>query len=84
MKKCLSLSLQDLKTTKIQSMCTSLRRHLNKWYERLSEFLLSQGYDNDTSDETLFIKKEKTLYLCKSMWMTSSLDPQMKKCVKLL
>ena len=35
-----------------------LKQAPRQWYERLSEFLLSQGYNRDNSDKTLFIKKK--------------------------
>jgi len=35
-----------------------LKQALRKWYERLSDFMLSQGYNRGTSENTLFIKKK--------------------------
>ena len=36
-----------------------LRQAPRQWYERLSEFLLSQGYSRGNSDKTLFLKKKR-------------------------
>jgi len=36
-----------------------LKQAPRQWYERLSEFLLSQGYNRGNSDKTLFIKKKR-------------------------
>ena len=35
-----------------------LKQTPRQWYERLSEFLLSQGYSRGNSDKTLFLKKK--------------------------
>ena len=35
-----------------------LKQAPRQWYERLSEFLLSQGYSRGNSDKTLFLKKK--------------------------
>ena len=34
-----------------------MKQALRQWYERLSNFLLSQGYERGKTDKTLFIKK---------------------------
>ena len=36
-----------------------LKQAPRQWYERLSDFLLSQGYSRGNSDKTLFIKKKR-------------------------
>jgi len=37
-----------------------LKQAPRQWYERLSNFLLSHGYERDKIDKTLFIKKSKS------------------------
>jgi len=44
---------------KLKKALYGLKQAPRQWYERLSEFLLSQGYDRGISDKTLFIKKKK-------------------------
>ena len=44
---------------KLKKALYGLKHAPRQWYERLSEFLLSQGYNRGTSDRTLFIKKKK-------------------------
>ena len=44
---------------KLKKALYGLKQAPRQWYERLSEFLLSQGYDRGTSDKTLFIKKKR-------------------------
>jgi len=36
-----------------------LKQALRQWYERLSEFLLAQGYSRGNSDKILFLKKKR-------------------------
>ena len=43
---------------KLQKALYGLKQAPRQWYERLSDFLTSQGYDRGTSDKTLFIKKK--------------------------
>jgi len=44
---------------KLKKALYGLKQAPKQWYERLSEFLLSQGYDCGTSNKTLFIKKKR-------------------------
>ena len=44
---------------KLKKAMYGLKYAPRQWYETLSEFLFSQGYDRGTSDKTLFIKKKK-------------------------
>ena len=44
---------------KLKKALFGLKQTPRKWYERLSDFLTSQGYDKGTSDKTLFIKKKE-------------------------
>ena len=44
---------------KLKKALYGLKQAPRQWYERLSEFLLSQGYDRGNSDKTLFIKKKR-------------------------
>jgi len=44
---------------KLKKALYGLKQAPKQWYERLSDFLLSQGYDRGTSDKTLFIKKKR-------------------------
>jgi len=66
MKRCLYLSLQgfeDYKNPehvyKLKKALYGLKQAPRQWYERLSEFLLSQGYNRGNSDKTLFIKMKR-------------------------
>ena len=43
---------------KLKKALYGLKQAPRQWYERLSDFLISQGYDRGTSDKTLFIKKK--------------------------
>ena len=43
---------------KLKKALYGLKQAPRLWYERLSDFLTSQGYDRGTSDKTLFIKKK--------------------------
>jgi len=43
---------------KLKKAFYGLKQAPRQWYERLSDFLTSQGYDKGTSDKTLFIKKK--------------------------
>ena len=43
---------------KLKMALYGLKQAPRQWYERLSDFLTSQGYDRGTSDKTLFIKKK--------------------------
>jgi len=43
---------------KLKNALYGLKQAPRQWYERLSDFLISQGYDKGTSDKTLFIKKK--------------------------
>jgi len=43
---------------KLKKALYGLKQAPRKWYERLSDFLILQGYDRGTSDKTLFIKKK--------------------------
>ena len=58
---------QALKTINILTMYTSWKKALyglkqapRQWYERLSNFLLSNGYERGMTDKTLFIKKSNS------------------------
>jgi len=44
---------------KLKKALYGLKQTPRQWYEKLSEFLLSQGYNRGTSDRTLFIKKKR-------------------------
>jgi len=44
---------------KLKKALYGLKQAPRQWYERLSDFLTSQGYDRGTLDKTLFIKKKK-------------------------
>jgi len=44
---------------KLKKALYGLKQTPRQWYERRSEFLLSQGYDRGTSHRTLFIKKKR-------------------------
>ena len=44
---------------KLKKALYGLKQAPKQWYERLSDFLTSQGYDKGTSDKTLFIKKKE-------------------------
>ena len=44
---------------KLKKALYGLKQAPRQWYERLSDFLLSQGYNHGTSVKTLFIKKRK-------------------------
>ena len=44
---------------KLKKALYGLKQALRQWYERLSEFLLSQGYDRGTSNKTFFIKNKR-------------------------
>jgi len=44
---------------KLKKALYGLKQAPRQWYERLSEFMLSQGYNCGTSDRTLFIKKKR-------------------------
>jgi len=64
---------------KLKKALYDLKQAHRQWYERLSDFLLSQGYNRGTSNKTLFIEKRvKTLNLYMYMWMISFLVLQMK------
>jgi len=43
---------------KLTTALYGLKQAPRQWYERLSDFLLSQSYSRGTSDNTLFIKKK--------------------------
>ena len=43
---------------KLKRALCGLKQAPRQWYERLRDFLTSQGYDRGTSDKTLFIKKK--------------------------
>jgi len=43
---------------KLKKALYSLKQAPRQWYERLSNFLLSQGYNRGMTDKTLFIKKK--------------------------
>jgi len=43
---------------KLKKALYGLKQAPRQWYERLNDFLTSQGYDSGTSDMTLFIKKK--------------------------
>jgi len=43
---------------KLKKALYGLKQAPRQWYERLSDFLTSQGYDRGTSDKTLFINKK--------------------------
>ena len=43
---------------KLKKALYGLKQAPRQWYEKLSDFLTSQGYDRGTSDKTLFIKKK--------------------------
>ena len=42
---------------KLKKALYGLKQAPRQWYERLSSFLLSQGYERGKTDKTLFIKK---------------------------
>ena len=42
---------------KLKKSLYGLKQAARQWYERLSNFLLSQGYETGKTDKTLFIKK---------------------------
>jgi len=42
---------------KLKKALYGLKQAPRQWYERLSSFLLSQGYERRKTDKTLFIKK---------------------------
>jgi len=44
---------------KVKKALYGLKQAPIQWYERLSEFMLSQGYDCGTSDKTLFLNKKR-------------------------
>jgi len=44
---------------KLKKALYGLKQAPRQWYERLTDFLTSQGYDRGTSDKTLFIKKKE-------------------------
>src|SRR6266487_1334761 len=44
---------------KLKKALYGLKQAPRAWYERLTEFLLSQGYMKGGNDKTLFVKKEK-------------------------
>ena len=44
---------------KLKKALYGLKQAPRQWYERLSDFLTSQGYDKGTSDKTLFIKRKE-------------------------
>ena len=44
---------------KLKKALYGLKQAPRQWYERLSEFLLSQGYNRGNSDKTLFINKKR-------------------------
>ncbi|GAU42103.1 hypothetical protein TSUD_134870 [Trifolium subterraneum] len=44
---------------KLKKALYGLKQAPRAWYERLTEFLLSQGYRKRGNDKTLFVKKEK-------------------------
>ena len=52
-----------------------LKQAPRQWYERLSNFLLSHGYERGMIDKTISSSRSQILKLslCKSMLMTSSL-----------
>ena len=43
---------------KVKKALYGLKQAPRQWYERLSDFLTSQGYDRGTSDKTFFIKRK--------------------------
>jgi len=45
---------------KLKKVLYGLKQAPRQWYERLSNFLLSHGYDRDKIDKTLFIIKSKS------------------------
>ena len=44
---------------KLKKALYGLKQAPRQWYERLSVFLTSQGYDRGTYDKTLFIKRKE-------------------------
>ena len=44
---------------KLKKALYRLKQAPRQWYERLSDFLTSQGYDRGTSDKTLFFKRKE-------------------------
>jgi len=56
-----SLGFEDQKypdyVFKLKKALYGLKQAPRQWYERLSNFLLSEGYERGQTDKTLFIKK---------------------------
>jgi len=61
---------------KLKKALYGLKQAPRQWYERLSNFLLSNGYERGMIDKTLFIKNQiLKLSWSKSMLMTSFFVP---------
>ena len=52
--------LLDLETSNHLVQQYGLKQAPREWYERLSNFLLSHGYERGMIDKTLFIKRENS------------------------
>jgi len=48
---------------KLKKAFYGLKQAPRQWYERLSNFLLSHGYERGNIDKTLFIKKSKSFII---------------------
>jgi len=44
---------------KLKKALYGLKQAPRAWYERITEFLINQGYRKGGTDKTLFVKKEK-------------------------
>jgi len=44
---------------KLKKALYRLKQAPKAWYERLTKFLINQGYRNGGTDKTLFVKEEK-------------------------
>jgi len=44
---------------KLKKALSGLKKAPRAWYERLTKFLINQGYKKGGTDKTLFVKKDK-------------------------
>jgi len=58
---------------KLKKVLCKLKQAPRKWYERLSKFLLSQGYERDITDKTLFIKKKKDVIIFVKVYVNDTI-----------
>nr|GFC87297.1 putative reverse transcriptase, RNA-dependent DNA polymerase [Tanacetum cinerariifolium] len=71
------------KVYKVVKSLYGLHQAPRAWYETLATYLLENGFQRGTIDQTLFIKKQQKdiLLVCRFMLMISYLVPQIKPCV---